>query len=143
MRGVAAAILMGLAMTGGGAAGAAAQTLEGVWVATAAERDGAPAPDIVGHRLTVAGARFEIAGTDGALLYGGGFVADPAASPATIDFAVEEGLAAGQSWLGVWRIDGGGLMIVDNAPDPSRPRPEAFAAPAGSGYVAVTFAPAG
>jgi uncharacterized protein (TIGR03067 family) len=131
-----AAILIALTV----ASGAAAEELDGVWVATAAERDGAPAPDVVGHRLTMAGPRFEIVDAEGALLYGGGYVADPGASPPSIDFALESGPAAGQAWLGIWRLDGAALTIVDNAPDPTRPRPEDFAAPAGSGYVLVSFA---
>ena len=43
------------------------------------------------------------------------------------------------TWAGIWQVDGGTLTIVDNALDPSRPRPSDFAAPAGSGYVMVVF----
>ena len=113
--------------------------LEGAWTATAAERNGAAAPDVVGHRLSFDGARFEIVAPDNALIYAGRFRFDPATDPAVIDFTNIEGAAAGVTWAGIWRRDGAKLTIVDNTPEPSRPRPTAFAAPAGSGYVMVVF----
>jgi uncharacterized protein (TIGR03067 family) len=99
--------------------------------------------DVVGHRLTVADDRFQIVEPDGALVYGGTFRVDPAAVPPAIDFVNTEGEAAGVTWAGIWRLDETGLVIADNAPDPSRPRPTGFGAPAGSGYIMVTFAPGG
>ena len=54
----------------------------GTWTATDAERNGEPATDVVGHRLTFAGDSFRIVRPDGALVYGGSFRADPAAVPA-------------------------------------------------------------
>jgi uncharacterized protein (TIGR03067 family) len=116
--------------------------LTGTWTATDAVRDGAPAVDVVGHRLTFADDSFRIVKPDGALVYGGSYRVDPAAVPPSIDFVNTEGEAAGVSWAGIWRLDDT-LVIADNAPDPSRPRPTAFAAPDGSGYVLVTFAPGG
>jgi len=117
----------------------AAGPLTGAWVATAAERNGAPARDVVGHVLTFAGSDFTIAGADGAQIWAGTWSSDASATPAEIDFRIDEGAGAGQEWLGVWRLDGAALRIADNAPDPSRPRPTAFAAPAGSGVVLATF----
>jgi uncharacterized protein (TIGR03067 family) len=117
--------------------------LAGVWTAVAAERDGGPAADVVGHVLSFEGDAFAIVGRDGALLYGGTFAVDAAASPPTIDFVNVEGEAAGQTWEGIWRLDGATLTIADDAPDPARARPATFAAPAGSGVVLVTFERAG
>ena len=113
--------------------------LDGTWTAIEAERNGAPAPDVVGHRLSIAGEAFEIVAPDGAPVYAGTVRVDPATEPAEIDFVNTAGEAAGVTWAGIWRLDGTTLTTVDNAPDPSRPRPAAFAAPTGSGYVMVVF----
>ena len=43
-----------------GCAKAAEKDLQGTWTATKAERDGKPAADVVRHRLSVSGDRFEI-----------------------------------------------------------------------------------
>jgi uncharacterized protein (TIGR03067 family) len=128
-------------MLGALATGAAAQEspLAGAWTAVDAVRDGAPATDVVGHRLSFEGETFEIVKPDGALVYAGTFRSDPSAEPHEIDFANTEGEAAGTDWAGIWRLDGAALTIVDNAPDPSRPRPAEFAALAGSGYIMVVF----
>lgn len=117
--------------------------LEGTWTATDAERDGAPAMDVIGHRLTFAGDSFQIVKPDGVLLYAGTYRVDPATNPPSIDFVNTEGEAAGVTWAGIWRLDDPALVITDNAPDPTRPRPTDFAALAGSGYVMVVFAPGG
>ena len=117
--------------------------LAGTWTATDAERDGAPANDLVGHRLIFAGETFEIVGADGDLVYAGTTRIDPATEPPAIDFVNTEGEATGVTWEGIWRLDDPALVITDNAPDPSRPRPADFVAPAGSGYVKVIFARGG
>ena len=44
------------------------------------------------------------------------------------------------TWKGILRFDGARLHVCDNAPDMAKPRPSAFAAPAGSGYVSIVFA---
>ncbi len=134
-----AALAAGCAPTGGREA-VAPGLLEGTWRATEAERNGAPAPDLVGHMLLFSGETFEIVDDAGVVIYDGRFAANGTVSPATIDFVNERGEAAGQTWLGIWAREGTGLRVVDNAPDPTRPRPAAFAAPAGSGYVALRFA---
>jgi uncharacterized protein (TIGR03067 family) len=111
----------------------------GVWTAIEAERNGAPAPDVIGHRLTFEGGDFRIVKADGTLVYAGSFRVDPAAEPPAIDFVNVEGQAAGVTWAGIWQSDDHGLTIVDNAPDPDRPRPTSFAAPTGSGYILLVF----
>lgn len=116
--------------------------LAGAWRAVDAEQDGAPAPQLIGHKLSFDGAGFEIVRPDGTMVYQGTFGVDPAAQPAAIDFANTAGLAAGVTWAGIWKRDGATLTIIDNAPDPGKPRPTAFDAPAGSGYVMLVFEPA-
>jgi hypothetical protein len=49
----------------------AAQKLQGTWLATKAERDGKAADDVVGHRLSFTGNRFQIRSKDGQPLYEG------------------------------------------------------------------------
>jgi uncharacterized protein (TIGR03067 family) len=130
------ALTLGLFATG---AWAQQASLAGAWTAVEAERDGAPATDVVGHRLTFEGGSFEIAAPDGRQVYAGIFRSDASADPRAIDFRNTQGEAAGADWAGIWRLEGTVLTIVDNAPDPSRPRPTDFAAPAGSGYILVVF----
>jgi uncharacterized protein (TIGR03067 family) len=116
------------------------ERLQGRWEAFTAERSGAPAPDLVGHLLTLGPDRFWIT-LDGRLLYGGTYVADPSAQPARITFRQSEGPTLRGEWLGIYRFDGTRLEIVDNADDMSRPRPTEFATAPGSGQVLVRFEP--
>lgn len=118
---------------------AEAAALEGSWAAVRAERDGAPAAELVGHRLRLAEGRYEIHGADGELLYAGAYLINATAESAQIDFVNEVGEAAGVTWEGIYRLAGGELTIVDDAPNPSAPRPTTFAAAKGSGYVLLAF----
>lgn len=135
MRGLVTAVALAALM---GPAQAQEAGLTGTWVATAAERDGAPAPDLLGHVLTFDDG-FAILGPDGAMLYAGDYATDPAATPPAIDFNNVSGLAAGQVWRVIYRLEGDTLTTVDDAPDPEKGRPTEFAAPAGSGLVLLTF----
>lgn len=112
--------------------------LEGAWTATAAERDGAAAAELVGNRIEFTGDRFSIARA-GTVLFAGHTTVAPQAVPAAIDFTIEEGAAKGKNWLGIFRIENGALTICDNAPNPQAKRPNDFAAPKGSGYVCLQF----
>jgi uncharacterized protein (TIGR03067 family) len=113
--------------------------LQGTWTATRAERDGKTADDVVGHRLSVTGKRFEIRSKEGQRLYAGTIRVDPTAKPAAIDFQHAEGALKGKEWKGIYALDGDTLSICDNAPNLDRGRPTAFTARSGSGYVLVTF----
>jgi uncharacterized protein (TIGR03067 family) len=113
--------------------------LEGAWTATKAERDGKAANDLVGHRLSFTGNRFEIRSKDGKTLFAGTVRMDPGAKPAAIDFENMEKDLKGQ-WKGIYALKGDTLIICDNAPNMARDRPAAFEARSGSGYVCVTFA---
>jgi uncharacterized protein (TIGR03067 family) len=117
------------------------EALSGQWIAISAAVDGAPSGDLVGRRLTFEGDGFRMVDTEGAVVASGTFAADPAADPATIDFAGTTADGAAADSAGIWKRDGTLLTIVDNAPDASKPRPDAFAAPAGSGHAMVVFTP--
>ena len=136
MRVVIASVLLGLTTA---ALAADPAALHGAWTAVMAERDGAAAPDLIGHRLEFDQGAFTIRSPDGQLLYGGTYTVDPAAQPAAIDFHQDEGQAKGKTWEGIYRFDGARLTIVDDAVDPAKGRPDAFAASAGSGRVLLTF----
>ena len=110
--------------------------LEGTWTATSAERDGQSAPDVVGHVLTFTGDRFAIS-RDGRAVYEGTY-RTAEGRPAQIDFDNTSARLQG-TWKGIYRLDGTSLRICDNAPDMTKPRPTAFSAAAGSGYVCVDF----
>jgi len=115
----------------------ARKTLQGTWTATQAERDGKSADDVVGHRLSCTGSRFQIQATDGKALHAGTFRADAAPKPAAIDLEHTEGVLKGKAWTGIYRLDGDTLTVCDNAPSLDKPRPVAFEAKRGS--VLITF----
>ena len=118
----------------------AQKKLQGTWTATKAERDGSAAADVVGHRLSVTGNRFQIQSKDGKPLYAGTVRVDPSARPAAVDFEHTEGVLKGKAWKGIYALlDGDTLAICDNAPNLDKGRPAAFEAPRGSGYVLITF----
>jgi uncharacterized protein (TIGR03067 family) len=113
--------------------------LHGRWNATKAVRDGKPARDVVGHRLSITADRFRIQSKDGKPLFAGTVRVDPTATPAAIDFEHADGALAGKSWKGIYRLAGDTLTICDNAPNLDKGRPPAFQAKAGSGDVLITF----
>jgi uncharacterized protein (TIGR03067 family) len=133
------ALLLALAITVSAAGVSAEEPFEGEWIAVSAEENGGAAPELIGHRLSFDGDGFRIIDTDGALAYAGTYTAEPAGPFAAIDFTNTEGQAAGASWAGLWKQDGSLLTIIDNAPDPTKPRPDAFTAPVGSGYLMLVF----
>jgi uncharacterized protein (TIGR03067 family) len=113
--------------------------LQGTWTSTKAERDGKAADDVVGHRLSLTGNRFQIQSEDGKPLYAGTVRVDPSAQPAAIDFEHTEGALQGKAWQGIYALDGDTLTVCDNAPNLAKGRPAAFETPSGSGYVLITF----
>ena len=117
----------------------AQKQLQGTWAATRAERDGKPADDVVGHRLSFTGNRFQIRSKDGKTLYEGTFRVDAKTKPAAIDFEHTEGPLKGKVWKGIYALDGNALTTCDNAPEPNKGRPTAFEAESGSGYVLIMF----
>ena len=113
--------------------------LDGTWRAVDAERDGKPATDVIGHRLTFADGKFTITGgRDGKTLYTGTYKTDPDKRPAQIDFENTNAGAKGD-WKGIYVLDGVSLKTCDNAPDTAKARPTTFAAPAGSGHIFIAF----
>jgi uncharacterized protein (TIGR03067 family) len=117
----------------------AQKPLQGTWTATQAARDGQAADDVVGHRLSFTGTRFQIQSKDGQPLYVGTVQVDPSAKPAAIDFEHTEGALKGKAWQGIYALDGDTLTVCDNAPNLDKGRPAAFEATRGSGYVLITF----
>ncbi|HET6368531.1 MAG TPA: TIGR03067 domain-containing protein [Pseudomonadales bacterium] len=117
----------------------AQKKLQGTWTATKAERDGSAADDVVGHRLSVTGNRFQIQSKGGQRLHAGTVRLDPSAKPAAIDFEHTEGTPKGKAWKGIYALDGDTLRVCDNAPNLDKGRPAAFEAKGGSGYVLITF----
>src|SRR2546421_6791470 len=113
--------------------------LEGTWTSTKAERDGKAADDVVGHRLSLTGNRFQIQAEDGKPLYAGTVRVDPSAQPAAIDFEHTEGALKGKAWQGIYALDGDTLTVCDNAPNLDKGRPAAVEAPSGAGDVLITF----
>jgi uncharacterized protein (TIGR03067 family) len=129
----------GLVLACAQAAEDAQKPLQGTWTATKAARDGQAADDVVGHRLSLTGTRFQIQSEDGQPLYAGTVRVDPSATPAAIDFAHTDGALKGKVWQGIYALDGDTLTICDNAPNLAKGRPAAFEATRGSGYVLITF----
>ena len=117
----------------------AQKKLQGTWTATKAERDGKAADDVVGHRLSFTGSRFQIQSKEGKSLYAGTIRLDSSAKPAAIDFAHAERAVKGKTWKGIYALEGDTLTICDNAPNLNKGRPMAFEAKSGSGYVSITF----
>jgi uncharacterized protein (TIGR03067 family) len=120
-------------------AGDAQQKLQGSWTATQAEQDGKTAGDVIGHRLSFAGNRFQIRSRDGKPLYSGTVRLNPSAQPAAIDFEHTDGALKGKAWKGIYALDGDTLKICDNAPKLEKERPTAFEAKRGPGYILFTF----
>ena len=102
-------------------------------------RDGKAAEDVVGHRLSFTGNRFQIQSKDGKPLYAGTFRVDTSTKPTAIDFEHTEGDLKGKSWKGIYALDGDTLTTCDNAPNLDKGRPAAFEAKTGSGYVFISF----
>jgi uncharacterized protein (TIGR03067 family) len=114
-------------------------TLQGTWIATKAEQDGKAADELVGHRLSFMGNRFEIRSKDDKPLYAGVVQINQSAKPATIDFQQKEGALNGKLWKAIYVVDGDTLTTCDNAPNLKKGRPAAFEAKSGSEYVLITF----
>jgi uncharacterized protein (TIGR03067 family) len=117
----------------------AQKKLQGTWAATRAERDGKVADDVVGHRLSFTGNRFQIRSEDGKTLYEGTFRVDPRAKPVAIDFEHTGGAMKGKTWKGIYALDVDTLTTCDNGPNLDKGRPAAFEAKSGSGYILITF----
>jgi uncharacterized protein (TIGR03067 family) len=131
-------VLLAAGAPGEAADSKSAGGLRGTWTAVSAERNGAPADDLKGHRLTFTGDRFTIR-SKGKILYQGTYRIDPSKNPATIDFTHTTGEAKGKSWQGIYVLEGEGLKICDNADDLAKGRPAALATEPGSGRVLVSF----
>lgn len=117
----------------------AEKKLQGTWVAAMAQRDGKAAEDVIGHRLSFKGLRFEITSRTGKLLYQGTVSLHPDRKPPAIDFKHEGGELKGKVWKGIYALDDKALKICDNGPDPAKDRPTGFTAKEGSGHIVIVF----
>ena len=117
----------------------AQQKLQGTWTAIKAERDGKAADDVVGHRLSFTGNRFQILSKDGKPLYAGTVRVNLSAKPWAIDFEHTEEALKGKTWKGIYVLDGDTLTICDNAPNLDESRPVSFETKSGSGFELITF----
>jgi uncharacterized protein (TIGR03067 family) len=133
-------LILGAGLIFAGVLPAGAQAaLQGNWIATKVETDGAASPEVVGHRLSFSGDRFEIKSRAGKTVYAGTVRTDPNTAPAAIDFAHGLGALDGKTWQGIYKRDGDTLIVCDNAADLTKRRPTAFEAKRGSGHVLLTF----
>ena len=120
------------------APGQDAGPIQGAWTVVSAERDAKATTEVEGHRLTFSGDTFTIQ-HDGHALYRGTYSVDASRKPAQIDFLHGNGTLKGKNWKGIYRLDGDGLRICDNAPDMAKPRPTQFSTKSASGYICVVF----
>jgi uncharacterized protein (TIGR03067 family) len=109
----------------------AQEKLQGTWTATKAERDGQAVDDVVGHRLSFTGNRFQILSKDGKPLYAGTVRVNPSAKPEAIDFEHTEDALKGKTWKGIYVLDSDTLTIWG--------RPVSIGTKSGSGYELITF----
>jgi len=133
-------VILGAGLVFAGTLPAGAQVpLQGNWIATKAETNGAASPAVVGHRLSFSGDRFEIKSSDGKAVYAGTVRIEAKAKPAAIDFMHTLGALRGEAWKGIYALNGDTLTVCDNAADLTKGRPTAFEAGSGSGHVLITF----
>lgn len=115
------------------------QNLQGTWRATKAKRNGLAVADVIGHRLTFTGKRFQLRSQDGKAVSEGTFSLDLSVEPPDIDFHHQSGGLKGKTWRGIYTLEGDVLKICDNSPDLEKPRPVEFEAQRDSGHVLITF----
>lgn len=130
--------LLAVLVATGGAPAQVAGNIQGAWTVVSAERDAKSTAEVAGHRLTFSGDTFAIH-HEGHVVYRGTYSVDPSQKPARIDFLHSEGNLKGNSWKGIYRLEGDALRICDNAPDLAKPRPTQFSAKSGSGYICILF----
>lgn len=112
---------------------------EGTWQAVALEVDGVKAAEADARKITVTN---QVDGTwvvkaDGKEVWKGTSTIDPLSQPKTIDFVPTEGANVGQTYLGIYEIEGDARKLCF-AP-PGKDRPTAFASKPGSGHVLIAF----
>jgi uncharacterized protein (TIGR03067 family) len=110
--------------------------LQGTWSLVSDVRDGKDVPDDVVSRTTlvIKGDRFTFP-EDASVGTGpsGTFQIDPSRTPKAIDSTPSSGPRKGETWLGIYEVDGD-LYKANFAP-PGKPRPGRFASEPGSGHL--------
>jgi uncharacterized protein (TIGR03067 family) len=112
---------------------------EGTWRVVALEVNGAKASEKNARKITVTN---HADGTwaveaDGKEVWKGTSKIDPMSKPKAIDFVPTEGANAGQTFLGIYEIEGDTRKLC-YAP-PGKDRPTAFASKPGSGHILVAL----
>ena len=103
-----------------------ADSLMGKWSAVSISAGGKPAQEdlVKGFKITIDDKTYiNLMGTE--VVEEGGYKIDASKSPKTIDFDIKKGLDVGKRQLGIYKIDGGKLMIVAAIPG-SQERPKSF-----------------
>lgn len=114
--------------------------LDGTWEVTKANREGKEAPDVIGHRLTIQGDRFEIRERDKLLFKGTLKVDKTRESLWRFECVHTDGEQKGKTWSGVMRSSGPDLLeVCDNAIDPTKPGPRRLESRPDSGTILLTF----
>jgi uncharacterized protein (TIGR03067 family) len=94
-----------------------------------------PAEDVKGDRIEVKGNNFNMT-TKGAVSRGT-FKLDAVSTPGTLDMTFTEGPEKGNSYLGIFQVDGDKLKLC--RADFGKERPTVFAGKAGGGHVLETL----
>jgi uncharacterized protein (TIGR03067 family) len=112
------------------------EKLRGTWALMAAVRDGRDVPDEeVGRTLLVLDGETFAFPEDSTFGTGpsGTFKVDPARSPKGIDATPSAGPHKGETWLGIYEVDGDFYKVALAAP--GKPRPSRFVSEPGSGQL--------
>jgi len=115
------------------------ERLQGIWLAVLANRSGEEADYLTGQRLAFLNDRFVIRGEKGDVIFRGTYRLNADADPPQIDFVHRRDALQGTTWKGVYQLNGNGLRICDNAPDPNGDRPNDLQSRPGSGSVSILF----
>ncbi|MDB6067732.1 MAG: hypothetical protein JWR26_3940 [Pedosphaera sp.] len=99
--------------------------LQGNWSMVSGERDGQPLPTAMlsGSKRVAEGDQVTVT-IDGELFLKARFTIDPSKKPATIDYAVTDGIHKGKTQLGIYELDGATVKFCFATP--GKPRPTDF-----------------
>lgn len=112
--------------------------LQGKWSMVSGERDGQPLPpSMLSSSKRVAEGDQVTVTIDGELFLKARFTIDPSKRPATIDYAVTEGIHKGKTQLGIYELDGDTVKFCFCTP--GKPRPSDFTTKPESGRTASVW----
>jgi uncharacterized protein (TIGR03067 family) len=131
-------VIYSAAMSGTGAEGVSAKSLEGSWACVTVETGGERKPDDVAKqlRLTLTAVRYKTEFGE-QVLFDSTYTVDLAKSPAEIDIIGTEGEFKGKAALGLLKLEGDTLTMCYVMPGGMRP--SGFESPKGSGVTLVVW----